>query len=447
MANFSTLFPNLQDNLDFTVGDATGTANQIYGWAQANDSTIIPASKLPNLMAGQVYTGTATAAATSGAALTAWVTAFNAATATAAGTNDGITVAAGSQISPGDTLIITDSAGDTETYVFVGTQTTAPADIAGTNAANFRDISHTGDVVDLITPNADGNILVTGTGAGGGFLGQVGLQLDSTLTGISTISNAAGQALGLGISTAITNVNGLNVVVAGQTEIDLTAPTVDINASTAATIDSASIALTSTGTGVSAIDINSGGGIDIDSAGDISIETTNGGFEVNAAGVAGTVSIGGSQATTITGGANLSLTAIASELRVAGTGITAGTDEAPAVLGVGADGRLQTVNVVTGGGALGYATVPDTAATTLTTAQLNGVIFIGSQSQAATITIPATTANGTYIKVINNSGRADTTLSSSNSFVGTADTTLVLNDTSANFELIFTAAGWAVLSS
>ena len=162
----------------------------------------------------------------------------------------------------------------------------------------------------------------------------------------------------------------------------------------------------------------------------------------------GTVSIGGSQATTITGGANLSLEhAIASELRVAGTGITAGTDAAPAVLGVGSDGRLQTVNVVTGGGALGYATVPDTAATTLTTAQLNGVIFIGSQSQAATITIPATTANGTFIKVINNSGRADTTLSSSNSFVGTADTTLVLNDTSANFELIFTAAGWAVLSS
>ena len=435
MANFSTLFPNLQDNLDFTVGAATGSANQIYGWAQADDTTKIPKNKLPDISLGHTYTFT-TNAATEALAIAAYTTLFGNGGGTEA--NGAIT---GDVLDAGDLVIITYTGGATTQMLHL--LYTGPQVTAGTNTpvdANFVNVTA-------------GVTLTAGTNTSVGSDGT-SIDLNASIAGITNINTTAATNLVLGNAGASINID--------STTFDVDASNVDFTSTGAFAVTGGAnqivsltagggaggeLDLTSNGTGASAIDINSSGGIDIDSAGNVSIETANGEFAVNAFGANGNVTIGGSQATTITGGANLSLTAIASELRVAGTGITAGTDAAPAVLGVGADGRLQTVNVVTGGGAYGYATVPDTAATTLTTAQLNGVIFIGSQSQAATITIPATTANGTYIKVINNSGRADTTLSSTNSFVGTADTTLVLNDTSANFELIFTAGGWAVLSS
>lgn len=46
-----------------------------------------------------------------------------------------------------------------------------------------------------------------------------------------------------------------------------------------------------------------------------------------------------------TGAADIELNAFAGELQVAGAGITPGTDASPNTLGVGSDGRLQTVNV------------------------------------------------------------------------------------------------------
>ena len=446
MANFSTLFPNLQLDLDYS-GDGTtanATSSQISTWARGGDTSVIPLSKLPALTLGHTHTYTSTAT-THAAALAAFRAAFNAA-GTASG---GITVAVGTVLNAGDILILTASGGIFESYLYTGDPVTADAGAGNAVAeADFIDITNAGDGVTQVIGGT--NLNTTGNVTEG----NVTVNLDASIAGITNINTTAATNLILGNAGATLNidsstfdVDATNANITSTGAATLAAGNNSVATLSAGTGAAAEVDITSQGTGVSAIDINSSGGIDIDSTGDISIETANGGFEVNAAGTNGTVSIGGSQATTITGGANLSLTAIASELRVAGTGITAGTDAAPAVLGVGADGRLQTVNVVTGGGALGYATVPDTAATTLTTAQLNGVIFIGSQSQAATITIPATTANGTYIKVINNSGRADTTLSSTNSFVGTADTTLVLNDTSANFELIFTAGGWAVLSS
>ena len=489
MANFSTLFPNLQSDLDFVdVAGLTGngSANSIANWAQSDDTTVIPPSKLPNLMAGQVYTGTATAAATSDLALTAWVTAFNAATAAVAGTNDGITVAAGSQISPGDTLIITDSTGDTETYVFVGTQTTVPANLAGTNATNFRDISHAGDVVDTLgTTGSTGNIVIGGTAAGSVFVGQATVTLDSTLTGITSVTNATGAAIGIGQSDAVTNINGLTTAITGGSagRITNTAPEFDVTASSA---DSNAIHLAAASGGVQ-IDANNytvgtfavgntsanvnvqynalsynvaSSGVNFSNA-----EGATAGFNVNST---GNTSIGGNFSsfsgtgqTTI--GVNTSGTFIASD-SITGTGTTAA---AAAPIGVLASGEIVT-GVSVGGGAQKVDGTTETATTTGETADVNAVYFIAPKTIAAyTLNLPAAGTAGNWIKIVNRSNfkagnvvkdpavatgadlKTTVTLSTATGqIVGNGtDSTFVMNDTTANFEMISDGTNWNIIAS
>ena len=88
-----------------------------------------------------------------------------------------------------------------------------------------------------------------------------------------------------------------------------------------------------------------------------------------------------------TGAAAIELNAFTGELQVAGAGITPGTDASPNALGVGADGRLQTVNV-------GYTPL----AVTKNGSNQFPVVFANAEnfslSCAGTWTIAATIASG-----------------------------------------------------
>ena len=145
------------------------------------------------------------------------------------------------------------------------------------------------------------------------------------------------------------------------------------------------------------------------------------------------------------------------EVRVAGEDITNGTHGSPNVIGVGPDGKLQTLNVVTGGGAytVNDAEADASAVVADRTLVANAVNVLPTPSGAAvTYQLPSSAAVGTWIKLINNSGIGTTVISASEAsegFIGTTDNTLSLSDTTANFELIkvsSTAAdAWAIMAT
>ncbi len=415
MANFSALFPNLQSNLDFVdvdggTDDGNGSSGKVVYWAESDDSSVIPTNKLPNFSTGNIFTGTSTQTGDANA-LDSFIAAFDAAGVA----TEGITVAVGETISAGDRAILTDAGGETEIWIYIGADVTADATASSGQivAGDFRDLSHTGDVVDTLQAGTSTNIVLSGgTDLGAGVrVGAVTVDLDADITGITSINGGA-DTTALTIGNSATTTLGL----ATTGELDATAGSVDIN-----------------------------------SAGNITADTTNGSIEMNAAGANGSFSLNANTSGVITASSNLSLTAIASELRVSGTGITAGTDAAPNVIGVGADGRLQTVNVEVGGGPLSeryaYGATTDTGAHTQ--AAFNTVVYVPTQSQQQIITLSDGTApdNGTWLKVINNSGRADLRVNTTQGFLGTGDTFVIFDDTTANVEFIYTTDGWAIIAS
>ncbi len=453
MANFSTLFPNLQDNLDFTVGDATGSANQIYGWAQADDTTVIPSSKLPNLSSGTVFTGTSTSA-TAALALADFVAAFNAATGAAAGVVNGITVPAGSTITAGDRAIITDAnagGAETETYIYVGADVTAPADIV---VGDFRDLTHSGDVVDTITEGANialsgGTEIVTGTRSG-----AVTVALDAALIDITSIVPASGADLTLGTVTANedTIINGATVDInsAGAVTVDgsqVTFGTFDIGATTNninVQFNALNYNVSSTGVNFNDAEGNTAG-FNVNSTGNTSISGNFSSFSGT-----GQTTIGSTGSNTILQGAETRLAAVTSV-------IEHGTDAEPNVLGIGADGRLQTVGVVTGGGAYTVNPLTDAVSQSIVENQVNLIPTLATTGR--TYTIAGDLPTGTWVKIVNRAANSTNQATISlNQNTGSVDqefldasttpTTLVLNDTSANFEIVkVTATEWAILAT
>jgi hypothetical protein len=194
------------------------------------------------------------------------------------------------------------------------------------------------------------------------------VNLDASLTGITSIAGAA--ATSLNISSTGTDVDAIH--------LNATAGDIDIDAFGVLTIDADEIVITSASKAVDILstasdviitstsdDINmtaSSGTVDINAdtfdldAAAVQINATNsmGGLVIASAGTAtisgaGAASISGASSTSIGSSvSNTTLTGLEVQLAALAGVIVPGTDAAPATLGVGADGRLQTVNVPSG---------------------------------------------------------------------------------------------------
>ncbi len=389
MANFSTLFPNLQDNLDFTVGSATGTANQIYGWAQADDTSLIPLSKIESFSIGDVHSITLADDTTVSAANL--VAALNADSTTA-------TDLSGETIKEADTIIVTGAgtaAGEVITYVYTGT-----SKVVGT-ATDFA----AGDFHQLATAASGVTSLVGGTNISvDSATGQVTVNLDAVLTGITSI-NGGGTGITFG------------TFAAGDTSSNTNVQFNALNYNVAST------------------------GVNFNDA-----ESSSAGFNVNST---GNTSISGNFSS-FSGTGRTTIGSSGSETRVAGSALTNPGTGLTAPIGIDENGNLTTT-VEVGGGPLSeryaYGATTDTGAHTQ--AAFNTVVYVPAQSQQQIITLSDGTApdNGTWLKVINNSGRADLRVNTTQGFLGTGDTFVIFDDTTANVEFIYTADGWAIIAS
>ena len=202
------------------------------------------------------------------AALAAFVAAFNAATASAAGTSGGFTVPAAQTLEQGDSILIQyDESGSTvtENYVYFGATVTAPTNVVATN---FADLTHTGDVVEQVAATAgNSGITVSGSATRPTIAVDPGtnIQLNSTGVALATNVDVAGT---LDVTSAA--VLDSTLTVAGQAtfsglvdinagvDIDTGGNAVDINAGAGA-IMLAGSAITRPGSGSTALAINSSG--------------------------------------------------------------------------------------------------------------------------------------------------------------------------------------------
>ena len=96
-----------------------------------------------------------------------------------------------------------------------------------------------------------------------------------------------------------------------------------------------------------------------------------------------------------------------------------------------------------------YTVTATSAANTNQMLQPNAVRVIPGSTQAVTYTLPSTPAVGTWVKIANLSGQAGTTIARNGQPIQGSTTDLVLNDTTANFELIYIDAttGWIVMGA
>ena len=470
MANFSTLFPNLNSGLDFTSGSATGTATQIYGWAQADDTSVIPLNKLPSLTLGHTHTYTTTAT-THPAALAALVSAFG----NAGQVNAGITVAVGTVFDAGDILILTNGSSEFESYLYTGSQKTAGAGAAGDSlvSGDFVDITNAGDGVTTLTGGT--NLNTTGNLTEG----NVTVNLDASIAGITNINTTAATNLILGNAGATLNIDSSTFDV-DATSVDITSTGNAVLAAgnnslatlSAGTGAGAEVRITSQGTGASAVHVNSSGGVNIDASGDVDITAahfdvatsgllqlssniaTGTAIDIDATQAAGTINI---NAVGSTGVGSIALNSGAGELRVAGENIgTTGTTAAPLVLAVAENGQLTTANVTTGGGAQTVNLLTDADSQSITSNAVNVIPTLATTGRS--FAVAGGLAIGSYFKIVNNpanvTNQATIVLNGSETFLGASATpgSLVLNDNTANFEVIKIAAGtgantWAIITS
>ncbi len=458
MAQFRNLFPNLTGD-DFLAPASSIPSNianeaKISLWAQHGDDTIIPASKLPNISIGEVHPIqlTATDAAPTATNLVAFLNAF-------AGTPTIIAT-------EGDVFIVT-GAGTESANVVTYLYTNATDKSFGSAVTNGTAVN--GDF-HQIASSAAGVSAITGgvnlTNNGGNTTGSVTLDLDATLVDITSIAPATGLDLTIG-STASdedTVINGatLDLNSAGAVTIDATTGGVAIGA------DAGDIGITSS---AGAVNITSSTG-EIDLTG--STIDINGSTVITGAG-AGEVNINnGISITTGTAGILALAASGPGTVRVSGTGITAGTDLAPNVLAVGADGDLMTTTIDSGVGAYSATSnaLTDSAAQTVAV-DLNSYVVIPRLSQDSTYTFTLTSpAAGNWIKILNKGNFANAqdvtdgdasavnttktanlriatiNLGAGNIFAGGGtDTSIVLDDVTANFELIYDGTHWNVFTT
>ena len=453
MANFSQLFPNLQGGIDFDDATASGDLTaaqgdgsqliakfaQVSNVIEADPTHKIPAKLLPDTKLNDAFQYTA-----AGATITTFATAWNAGTAT------GITPApTGAVLHNGDIVQVVDSTPNPDTmttYVYTGddsTFSTGP-DVA---AGEFIQIS-TAVGVTSVASSGNNNVSVNSTVDGSAQNGAITIDLDSSLTHIASIENESGVAFGLGNQNAVSTLSGAatNIIAAG--EIDLTGNAVDINATAAATINGATVDLAASGLLQLSSNLASGVAVDID-----------------ASQAAGTINI---NAVGTTGAGSIVIDAGDGELRIGGEDIQNGTASVSRVLGIGAQGQLTTANITVGGGAQAVDGTTETATTTGETADVNAVYFIAPKTIAAyTLILPAAGTAGNWIKIVNRSNfkagnvvkdpavatgadlKTTVTLNTATGqIVGNGtDSTFVMNDTTANFEMISDGTNWNIIAS
>jgi len=96
---------------------------------------------------------------------------------------------------------------------------------------------------------------------------------------------------------------------------------------------------------------------------------------------------------------------------------------------------------------IAYTVTATSAANTNQTLIANAVRVIPGATQTITYTLPATPSVGDWVKLVNLSGRTDTIIARNAQPIQGATTDLVLNDATANFELIYIdgTTGWALM--
>ena len=352
------------------------------------------------------------------------VTAFNAATASAEGgsVTDGIRVAGGTSYSRGDLILISADHSNSpvvESFIYIGGSVTAPSDIAGADAAarrsNFVDITFTGDVVRSLSGTAGQIISSAATG-------NVELSFPNTVRFPEDI------------------VVNRNATVTGNLTVNGT--TLDVNANV--DVDGSTFALDTTDTSASSIDLNSGGGIDIDAHGAISINTTPGS--------------GGDVVITSGGTGDVTIIAGTGQVEVSGAGIVnpaSGTRS----LGVNTSGEVvtqtstvHTYNTTVSGGGISGASLID-----------GSIVILGgipASTSAANRTLELPTSGlvaGHSIKIVNISSTASSTGTqryllepSTIPIMGeTVSGVFTLDDPTASFELVYTnsTTGWAIIGA
>ena len=230
MANFSTLFPNLQDNLDFAQADGSvfsgtgaGSSNKVIHWAQSDDTSIIPLSKLPNFDLSNTHTfsdttstGTATTNRTEAQALAAFIAAYE----------DQANIADFENINAGDIVIIQyipDGADSTTTavaeYIYASGTPGQPG-TAGTAVvpASFSAVQQAAaTAVNTLQASSTSNLLLNVDGSADSttaLSGMLQIDLDPTLAGITSINATGAGALSLSQSGSTTAIVG-DATVAG----------------------------------------------------------------------------------------------------------------------------------------------------------------------------------------------------------------------------------------
>ena len=96
---------------------------------------------------------------------------------------------------------------------------------------------------------------------------------------------------------------------------------------------------------------------------------------------------------------------------------------------------------------IAYSVTATSAANTNQTLVANTVRVIPGATQTITYTLPASPLVGTWVKIVNLSGRTDTIIARNSQPIQGATSDLVLNDATANFELIYIdgTTGWALM--
>ena len=94
-----------------------------------------------------------------------------------------------------------------------------------------------------------------------------------------------------------------------------------------------------------------------------------------------------------------------------------------------------------------YTVTATSAADTNQTLVSNTVRVIPGATQTITYTLPASPSVGDWVKLVNLSGRTDTVIARNAQPIQGATSDLVLNDATANFELIYidSTTGWALM--
>ncbi len=468
MANYRNLFPNLTDSDFLAPGSSITNANEakIYDWAQHGTDGAnlikIPLSKLPDLELSHVFTfndpattGSASTPRTDVNALDAFRAAYDAATSGTDPSNLFV------NLNPGDLVIVTfipdnaqASVTDVSEFLYVGAQVNAGAAIPGSGDTDFtRIVQSSADAVNSIATQGatDTNITLFRDGGseigadGSAQTGMVEIRLDTALKGITGINNT-GTATGLTVG-------------ASTATLALAGSTVGITSAAAATITGTSVSVNGNATFNDDVVIGATGNANNESLT-----------------VHGNVTLGDDDQTTPTSVTLNGQVLLVDEESAATAGvISAGTTGSKVVV-LGTGGAIEHRTL--GPAEVGAYTISDEAiATNAVTAELNQVTVVPRQQADLTINLPAAVAGdaGSWIKVINNINLAvqdDVDNSRTNGAVnqlvdipanqhqititapaaslfagGSTDTDLVVDDLSANFEIIWDGAKWNIFTT